>query len=216
MSTPDASASAWREPLRHTRYFRLRGFFGGILLLPALGLVSVSYPIVQPDTPWDEVVESIGWVLFVLYVTCRLWATLYVGGRKDNELQTTGIYSVTRNPLYLGSTCFGLSAAFFLKSPLVLVLCIVALAFYLLKVIPTEEAVLRDRFGSAFDNYMAQTPRFFPRFAAYRPAGDVFVDLSAFKREARRLWGAALLPIVADLLEALRTSAYWPHLFKWL
>jgi hypothetical protein len=36
------------------------------------------------------------------------------------------------------------------------------------------------------------------------------------KREARRLWGAALLPIFGDLFEAIRTSAHWPHLFHWL
>ncbi len=42
------------------------------------------------------------------------------------------------------------------------------------------------------------------------------VDIAALCREARRLWAAALLPMAADFLEAVRTSPHWPNLFHWL
>jgi protein-S-isoprenylcysteine O-methyltransferase Ste14 len=216
MTTAQHPPELAHKPLSQTRFFHLRGLIGGILLLPSLVIVSLSKPILSPDSPYDEVLESIGWILLALYVTCRVWATLYVGGRKDRTLQTEGIYSVTRNPLYLGSLCYTLAAAFFFESPLVLGLSLLLLGYYLLKIIPSEEAVLRGRFGAKFETYTQQTPRFFPRFRGYRPAGDVTIDIEAVKREARRLWGAALLPIVADLFEALRTSPHWPHLFRWL
>src|ERR1700759_5319222 len=109
MENQHGQATTWREPLPHTGFFRLRGFVGGLVLLPALVLISLSTPIIPPDSPFDDVLESTGWILLALYVTCRLWATIYIGGRKDAQLQTTGIYSVTRNPLYLGSTCFALA-----------------------------------------------------------------------------------------------------------
>ena len=216
MNTSQESLPLWRAPTTHSRFFKLRGFMGGLLLLPALILISFSHPIVEVDSPWDEVIESTGWIFLACYVTCRLWATLYVGGRKDMQLQTTGIYSVTRNPLYLGSTCFALSAACFFESPLVFGLTLALLAYYLVRVIPSEEAVLRDRFPETFAEYAKRTPKFFPRLTTYRPAGDVTVYMTPLKREARRLWGAALLPILGDLFEAIRTSPHWPHLFHWL
>src|SRR3954452_23050810 len=152
----------------HSRSFHARGAVCALIFFPALTVVSLSSGIAPEGSLLDWFFDTAGWIFLVLYATCRIWATLYVGGRKDREMATDGIYSLTRNPLYLGSTCLALAASMFFQSPLLLILTVLVLAFYLQKVIRSEEAFLRQRFGPAFEAYAARTPRFLPRFSAYR------------------------------------------------
>ena len=216
ISYPAESMLNPQEGGGHSRSFRWRGAIGGLVFLPAFALLSFSGGIVPEGSLLDWLADSLGWTFLVLYATCRVWATLYVGGHKDHVLQTEGIYSVTRNPLYLGSTCLALSACMFFQSALLLILTFLVLAFYLSRVIGSEEDFLRRRFGSAFDEYAQRTPRFLPRFTSYQSPERLAVSVSAMGREARRLWGAALVPIAGTLLETLRNNPHWPHLFRFL
>jgi protein-S-isoprenylcysteine O-methyltransferase Ste14 len=86
--------------------------------------------------------------------------------RKDEQLATTGPYSVTRNPLYLGSAI--LAAGFIVAGYSVWAGLIVGLYFavFYTAVIRNEEADLRKLFGAAFEEYAARVPVFFPRFRA--------------------------------------------------
>jgi protein-S-isoprenylcysteine O-methyltransferase Ste14 len=82
--------------------------------------------------------------------------------RKDQELATTGPYARTRNPLYLGSAF--LAAGFALAGRSWLAGALVAAYFVIFypAVIRNEEEDLRARFGSAFSQYAARVPLFFP------------------------------------------------------
>ena len=126
----------------------------------------------------------------------RTWATLYVGGVKDKVLQTTGPYSITRNPLYVGGFCFALSIAFFLKSISLALLTLAASAAYVRWVVPAEEEVLESIFGETFREYKRRTPRMIPRPSLYK-----------------RLFTASLMPILVFMLLHFRDAAWWPHWF---
>ena len=197
----------------HTKSFRWRGLIGSLLFIPAAIAVIFSTPMVTEGGLLEWACNACGWFLLVVYATFRIWATLYVGGRKDRVLQTEGIYSATRNPLYFGGACLALAAALFFQSLLLLLLTLVVLAFYSVAVVRSEEDVLRQLFGETFENYSRETPRFFPSFSRYRRPKEVLVNLDAMRREARRLWLAAALPIVAELVSNLRDSPDWPHWF---
>ena len=86
---------------------------GIVLFAPAITWVAFSKPKVGEDTLLDFCMSLMGWLCFMLYLTFRIWATMYIGSRKDKLLQDQGPYSISRNPLYLGSFCFGLATAFF-------------------------------------------------------------------------------------------------------
>ena len=200
--------------ISHSRSFRWRGAVGELLFFPAAVAVVFSTPVAAEGSLGDMAFDAGGWLFLVLYATLRLWATLYVGGRKDRVLQTEGIYSATRNPLYVGSACLAVSVALFFQSLLLLVVSLVLLVFYSTAVVRREEEVLRQLFGEAFEEYARQTPRFFPSFSRYRRPKEVLVNLDAMRREALRLWGAATLPIAAELVAILRDRPDWPHWFK--
>lgn len=106
------------------------------------------------------------WTFFLLYVGIRIWATLFIGGNKDLQLQTDGPYSICRNPPYLGSFCFALALTCMLKSATFAAGVIVAFVVYLNFVVRAEEHFLGLRFGEQFANYCRRTPRFLPRLSA--------------------------------------------------
>ena len=90
---------------------------------------------------------------------------------KDEQLATTGPYSVTRNPLYLGSAI--LAAGFMIAGFSWWAGLIVALYFavFYTAVIRNEEADLRKRFGAEFDAYAARVPAFLPWLPARQEEG---------------------------------------------
>ena len=83
--------------------------------------------------------------------------------RKDEQLATTGPYSVTRNPLYVGSAI--LAAGFIVAGYSVWAGLIVGLYFavFYYAVIRNEEQDLRKNFGAQFEDYATRVPLFFPR-----------------------------------------------------
>lgn len=198
--------------IRESWAFRNRGLLGALLLVPTAALVLLSEPWVAEDSAAGLAMDFAGWVSFVLYVTFRLWATLYIGGKKDTALQTRGPYAMTRNPLYFGSLCFALSIAFFLKSPLLLLVIVALGAIYSGAVIKAEETLLEGKFGDEFRRWSRVTPRIVPSVALLRSEPSVEVNLRGLRKEALRLWGAALLPFIAEVLSHLRAAPWWPHL----
>ena len=194
--------------------FRHRGLIGGLCLLPAIIAAIIGKPTVADSGALGWIFDLLGWILFVCYASMRLWATLYVGGKKDRRLQTTGPYSVTRNPLYVGGLCFALSAACFLKSISVIALTVVAVWFYFHWVIAAEEEVLGGIFGEEFEEFKRRTPRVIPRPSLYRSAPNIEVDVHAVSIEATRLWIASLMPFIGMHLGQIRQATvhiHWLH-----
>jgi protein-S-isoprenylcysteine O-methyltransferase Ste14 len=193
--------------------FRRRGLVGGLCLAAAALLSIFGTPYIGDASPPALLLNLAGWLLFLLYAGMRIWATLYIGGSKDRRLQTKGPYSVTRNPLYLGSISFALSAACFLKSFTVIALALAAAVFYFRWVIPAEEEVLEGIFGQTFRDYKRRTPRAIPRPSLYQADPTVEVNLRALRTEAKRLFFASTMPFLLFYALPLRQLAWWPHLF---
>lgn len=195
--------------------FRHRGLLGGVCLIPA-ALAAILWPSVIPEaSPIAWLLDVLGWTLFLGYASMRIWATLYIGGVKDVRLQTSGPYSITRNPLYLGGLCLALSGACFLKSVFVIALTFIAAGIYLRWVIPAEEKVLERIFGQAFVEYKSRTPRLLPRPSLYQSAPTIELKVRALRTEAQRLWTASLVPFLglhaAQIHDAL-AHFHWFHL----
>jgi protein-S-isoprenylcysteine O-methyltransferase Ste14 len=151
-----------------------------------------------------------GLVLIGIAMVGRLWCSLYIGGRKNDELVTQGPYSMTRNPLYFFSLLGFVGIAFCTRS-IGFAVCVVA--FFVLvypSVIGSEEAFLRRRFGAAFEAYCQRTPRFFPSIARYQAPEVCEVSARQFLGTARDvIWFAGLAAIVG-LVEVLRPTLVQP------
>jgi protein-S-isoprenylcysteine O-methyltransferase Ste14 len=193
--------------------FTHRSLIGIICLAPA-GLAAIfSRPWRIEPQPGALLLGALGWIFFLAYLAIRIWGTLYLGGRKDRELQTSGPYSITRNPLYFGGMCYALSLAFFLQSFTLVLVTLLAAAAYSHWVVPAEEKVLESIFGDAYRSYKKRTPRLLPRFSLYSAGPKVEVRLAALRTEAKRLLTASCLTISIFFLLHFRAAGWWPHWF---
>jgi protein-S-isoprenylcysteine O-methyltransferase Ste14 len=208
-----SSATPAAKSVTDSWIFTHRSLIGIACLAPAGLAVLFSRPWIAESSPWALVMDFAGWVLFLAYLGMRIWATLYVGGVKDKVLQTTGPYSITRNPLYVGGFCFALSIAFLLKSFSLAVLALIASAAYVRWVVPAEEEVLESIFGEVFREYKRRTPRMIPRPSLYTAAPTVEVRVRAMRTEAKRLFTASMMPILVFILLHFRNMPWWPHWF---
>jgi len=79
--------------------------------------------------------------------------------QKSSSLVTTGIYRVTRNPMYLGFLCFLISAAVYLTNLLTFVF-IPCFIFYMNAFqIKPEEKLLEQLFGDPYVSYCCSVRR---------------------------------------------------------
>lgn len=89
-------------------------------------------------------------------------------GQPTRKLVTTGVFSISRNPLYLGGVCVLVGIALALNLPWVLVLLIAALVACHYVLIAPEERYLDATFGAEYRSYAASVRRWLGR--ARRPA----------------------------------------------
>lgn len=85
------------------------------------------------------------------------------------ELNTSGPYAHTRNPLYLGNLGITLGLCLVAHSWLLFVLVGALFALQYRAIIAAEEGFLRSRFGAAYDEFCARVPRFWPSLRARTP-----------------------------------------------
>ena len=157
-------------------------------VLAALVLV-VTQPAWKDDLLADDLLESLGALLVVGCILGRLWSTLYIGGRKNGELVTTGPFSTTRNPLYFFSTVGAVGVGLMFGSLLV-ALVLGVLTYQIFRFTAAREAAfLSEKFGPAYAAYARDTPIFWPDPRRYRDSAKVYFSP---RRPAPHLFRRAL------------------------
>jgi protein-S-isoprenylcysteine O-methyltransferase Ste14 len=161
-------------------------------------------------TRWPfEVHETMRWIgggLIFICISGRTWCSLYIGGRKNYELVTAGPYSVSRNPLYVFSIigAVGIGAQF--GAVTVAILGGVCAWLVHILVVRQEERLLLAEHGESYAKYLAEVPRFLPRFSLWKDVEMLEVRPRAFTRtfaDACIFLGAIPLAALFDLLHHL-------------
>ena len=93
-------------------------------------------------------------------------------GQVADSLNTTGMYSIVRNPLYLGNFLMILGVVLFLRIWWIPALYATLFALYYERIIFAEEMFLRDKFGQDYLAWASKTPAFFPKFALWKPTAS--------------------------------------------
>lgn len=111
--------------------------------------------------------------------------------QKASRLNTKGIYSTCRNPLYLGNFLMMLSPII-LVGNWIFILCF-CLCFWLYyeRIIYAEEAFLSEKFKDDYISWVSNTPCFIPSFKKYIKSDLSFSFKSMLKREYHSLFGLA-------------------------
>jgi protein-S-isoprenylcysteine O-methyltransferase Ste14 len=191
---------------------------------PRLRLTLLWYLVLLVATaftgPWTlpnvarVLLDSIALLLVAFAVLGRIWCSLFIAGRKDAELVTSGPYALCRHPLYLLSLAGGLGLGIATHSLLLAGGTLLVLYALFEGAMRSEDAYLAARHGEAFTEYAARTPRLWPGSGPQRvPA--------AMEARPQVLWkafvdGGAFMLLFALLLAArsLREAGAWPTLLQ--
>ncbi len=130
-------------------------------------------------------------------------------------LNTRGLYSVVRNPLYLGNFLIILGLLLFIQVWWFVVVGTAIFWIFYERIIFTEEEFLRQKFGSSFVDWSLKTPVFIPKFKGWKKPELPYAWKTVLRREHSTQFGMvsalALLGIAADLFAepGNRIAPFW-------
>ena len=162
----------------------------------------------------EHPVEHLGLVSILACILGRAWCSLYIGGRKKQEIVDVGPYSISRNPLYVFSFlgAFGVGAQ---TGSLVVAVVFAAAAYVVFRVVVgREEAFLVQAFGPPYEAYVSSTPRFLPNLSLWRDADVLSIRPVFFLRTVRDGLVFLLAVPVFESLELLQRAGGFTSLFQ--
>ena len=149
----------------------------------------------------------IGLTLIFIGELLRIWAVSYAGGITRTtkvgapSLCTTGPYSYTRNPLYIGNMIIYTGVVYVAGSYNILSMLIITWTFFIIQyylIIKLEQNRLIEIFGKEYKAYMDNVPILFPQLSPWINK-DKYVPmklLNTIKTEKRTLQNIILLIII--------------------
>jgi protein-S-isoprenylcysteine O-methyltransferase Ste14 len=131
---------------------------------------------------------------------------------RATSLTTTGVYSVVRNPLYLGNALMWLGAVGSLRLWWLVLVTALLYWLYIERVIVVEETFLERTFGERFSDWASRTPAFVPNVSLWRRPAGAF-SWRRLATEHNGLLGflatVAMLRIAVDVVVGGRTWSEW-------
>jgi protein-S-isoprenylcysteine O-methyltransferase Ste14 len=196
--------------------FRWRSFLPMVLYIMAAAVILAGADDQLPhfDTNWALI--CLGISMFGQFIRAMTigFTPRGTSGRNTKEgqvaevLNTKGIYSMVRHPLYLGN--------FFMWIGIVLYVgnwwfsLTIALLFwvYYERIMFAEEYFLRNKFGQVYLDWSARVPPFWPRFSSYKNAGVEFSMRNVLKREYNGFFAVFVSFTGLDILKNYVRNGY--------
>ena len=128
-------------------------------------------------------------------------------GQIAEVLNTSGLYSLVRNPLYLGNSLMYLGIALYTQQIWLVAVLALTLALYYERIIAAEEDFLHIKFGAPYAEWARRTPAFFPRLGGGQRPDLPFSLRTVIRREHASILGGFLALYLVELgLHALPAS----------
>lgn len=206
---------ALREELEHQGnwLFRWRSYLP-LLLLPALAAAmprSEGLERALGDRAGD-CYEAVCVAVSLLGLAIRCLTVGHAPGgtsgrntrqQRAATLNTTGMYSLMRHPLYFGNTLILLGIACFVQVWWFALLAVLSALVYYERIAFAEEEFLRDKFGQSYSDWAHATPAFWPDLRKWRRPSLPFSFRSVLQKESSALPAVVssftFLDIVGDL-----------------
>lgn len=104
-------------------------------------------------------------------------------GQVAESLNSTGIYSLVRHPLYLGNYLMWIGIVIFTKNIWFVIIVSLLYWLYYERIMFAEERFLERKFGDAYLKWASKLPAFVPRLSGFVPSVIPFSVRSVLRRE---------------------------------
>jgi protein-S-isoprenylcysteine O-methyltransferase Ste14 len=160
------------------KLFRWRSFVP-LLILPVAGAAAMQSPqfAAGPAGLWSHLYDLACILISFLGLAGRAYtvacAAPRTSGRNTREqraevLNTSGPYSIVRNPLYVANFLILLGMLLFVREWWLVAIATLAYLMYYERIVLAEEQFLAAKFGSHYVEWAATTPAMIPNFALWR------------------------------------------------
>ena len=197
-----------------TALFRWRSYPPLLLVLLVVAVAFMPVQVHLFGNRFQESWEVICLLIGVAGLAIRAWVIGHVpqgtSGRNTNSqiadvLNTTGLYSLVRHPLYVGNFLMWLGPILVLRSPWAALVMLLAFWLYYERIMYAEEEFLRRTFGEAWTSWAARTPAVVPSFKHWTPDLLPFSLRNVLKREYSGVLAVALGFAFADWVDDYST-----------
>lgn len=122
-----------------------------------------------------------------------------VTGQIADELNTTGIYSLVRHPLYVGNFFMWLGPVLFVRTVVFVIIFILVYWLYYERIMFAEEQFLRSKFGDEYDKWSEKIKAVIPRFKGFVKPSLPFSFKSVLKREYNSFINIFIIFVALDM-----------------
>ncbi len=199
--------------------FKYRSYFPLILLVFGLAMLVLE----KGSQTW---LEDPAIFVSLLGLAIRVNAVGYSGkhtsGRNTDQgqvagmLNTKGLYSIIRNPLYVGNYFMWLGIAMLTCSLWFIGVFTLIFWIYYERIVYAEEAFLREKFGDVYLQWAALTPIFIPFKLKWQRSESPFLWKKVLKQEKNGFLALFLVFFLFDLLSEWIENQQWVINKPWL
>ncbi|MEW6557311.1 MAG: isoprenylcysteine carboxylmethyltransferase family protein [Elusimicrobiota bacterium] len=194
--------------------FRWRSYLPLILLASyIIVLKDFQYPANNHklNRVWEIVCLAVSFFgLFIRIITIGYKPKGTSGRNVKNQeaavLNTTGMYSVVRHPLYVGNFFVWLGLSMFAQKLWFSIVILFVFGIYYGLIMFAEEEFLQKKFGELFINWTNETPAFFPKLANWQPSELPFSVKTVLKRESSSFFGIISAFTFLDIISETYTK----------
>lgn len=188
------------------RLFRYRSYLPLLLLAAALIVYLLTLLATRQNYP-----QGYAYICLAVSLCGTVVRIITVGhtpagtsGRNTSSqiaesLNTTGIYSMVRHPLYLGNSLMYLGVAMLTGSGPFVIIALLVMWIYYERITYAEEQFLHRKFGETYTAWAAKTPAVLPDIRRYRPAEYPFSWRKVLKKEKNGVFALLLTFSVFDI-----------------
>ena len=136
-------------------------------------------------------------------------------GQVADEVNTTGIYSMVRHPLYLGNFFMWLGIGLYTADAWFTITFILVYYLYYERIMYAEEQFLLGKFGEVYASWAKVTPAFIPAMGKWKKPRLPFSWKKVMKKEKNGLFATFLVFFIfsniGDYIQGrpLMSSAFW-------
>jgi len=161
------------------------------------------------NTPYETYYEMFCLFLSLIGLGIRVYTVAHTpantSGRNVKEqvadtLNTSGIYSIVRHPLYLGNFFMWAGPAFLTENMWFGILFYLIYWIYYERIMFAEEQFLRKKFGNIYTDWAEKVPAFFPSFRNFKTPNLPFSWKKVLKKEKNGFVAIFLIFAIFDIL----------------
>lgn len=108
--------------------------------------------------PAPMVIQLVGWILLVVGIALIILSTVTLFRKHTDSVISSGVFSLIRHPMYLGSIFLFLAMPCFLPHWIMVILAVVN-AIFIYWFMLNEEQKNIEKFGDEYERYMQSVPR---------------------------------------------------------